>query len=302
MPGGYLLSTDAQVHTEDRIGQYRYVRTLLLGQNSTVMEVAQEGSGRRFAMKQLLPTRARDSAERKIFEFEARLGQELHHPNLIRVHEYVKDKVQPYFVMDYFPSTTMRLIIGKTALYDEYRPRFHRILEQAAAGLAYMHDKGWVHRDIKPENIIVNKTGEARVIDYALALKVPSGLGKLFSGKPPCQGTHSYMSPDQILRETPAITADIYSFGITCYEFACRRQPFRANSPQDLLRKHILEPPVPPTSFAKNVTKEFSDLVLKMIQKKPKDRPQSLHEFLSLFKRVRIFQDDADPQAGGDLG
>ena len=78
--------------------------------------------------------------------------------------------------------------------------------------------------------------------------KIPTGLGKLFAGKPPRQGTHSYMSPDQILRLPPAIPADIYSFGITCYELACGRQPFRANSPGELLNKHIKDQPSPPTS------------------------------------------------------
>ena len=198
---------------DDRIGEYKYVRTLLQGQNSTVMEVEQEGTGRKFAMKQLLASRAKIPAERKLFEFEARLGKDLTHPNLIGVHEYVKDKKQPYFVMDYFPSTHMRLVIGKSNLFDEYRPKLHRIIEQAATGLAYMHSKGWVHRDVKPENIIVNKTGEVRVIDYALALKVPSGLAGLFTGKPPCQGTHSYMSPEQILRKPTSVTTTFIASG-----------------------------------------------------------------------------------------
>ena len=290
------MSTDLTAR-DDLIGHYRYVRTLLQGQNSTVMEVAQEGTGRAFAMKQLLPSRAKDAAERKHFEFEAKLGMDLTHPNLIRVHEYVKDKKQPFFVMDYFPSTHMRLILTKTDLAEEYRPKLHRIIEQSATALAYMHSKGWVHRDVKPENIIVNKTGEVRVIDYALALKVPSGLGKLFAGKPPCQGTHSYMSPEQILRKPTAVSADVYSFGITCYEFACGRQPFRANSANELLNKHLREPPVPPTSFNKNITKEYADLVMKMIKKKPADRPQDLQEFLSLFRRVRIYQDDPAPES-----
>jgi serine/threonine protein kinase len=299
--GARAVSTDVNVKGEDRIGRYRYVRTLLQGQNSTVMEVVEDGTGRRFAMKQLLPNRATDKDERKAFEFEAKLGMDLRHPNLIHVHDYVKDKTQPYFVMDYFPSTHMRLIIGKGALYDENKSKLRRVLEQAALGLAYMHDKGWVHRDIKPENIIINKTGEARLIDYALALKIKTGMGKFFSAKPPRQGTHSYMSPEQIRCEPSSPQADIYSFGIVCYEFACRRQPFRANSPTELLNKHLREPPPPMSIYNKEITQEYADLVMKMLRKKPAERPKSMHELMSLLKRVRIFKDDPSPMAGRDL-
>src|SRR5690606_3129358 len=122
--------------------------------------------GKRFALKELLPSKAADSGERKSFEFEAKLGQDLRHPNLVRVHEYVKDKTAPYFVMDFFPSEHLRLILNKRP--EWLRERLHRINEQVGSALAYLHDKGWVHRDIKPENIIVNKTGEVRLIDYAL--------------------------------------------------------------------------------------------------------------------------------------
>jgi serine/threonine protein kinase len=197
--------------------------------------------------------------------------------------------------MEYFPSDQMRLLLNKRDRYDEVKLRLHRIISQAASGLAYMHDKGWIHRDIKPENLIVNKTGELRVIDYALALKVKTGLGKMFASKPPRQGTHSYMSPEQIRCLPPAATADIYSFGITCYELACGRQPFRANSGTELLNKHLSEVPSPPTVHNKAITPEYSDLVMKMIKKKPADRMQSLHEFASQFARVRIYSTDPAP-------
>jgi serine/threonine protein kinase len=173
------VSTETNLHAEDKIGSYRFVRTLLPGQNSTVMEVVQDGTGRRFAMKQLLPSKGQDPYERKAFGFEAKLGMDLHHPNLVRVYEYVNDKYQPYFVMDYFPSTHLRYYLGRRALYEGIRPKLHRIITQVATGLAYMHNKGWVHRDIKPENMIVNKASEVRVIDYALALKLRTGLGKM---------------------------------------------------------------------------------------------------------------------------
>ena len=290
---------EANVAQTDRIGNYKFVRTLLPGQNSEVMEVVQEGTGKKFAMKQLLASKGQDSSERKLFEFEAKLGMDLRHPNLLRVYEFVKDKYQPYFVMEFFPGNSLRLGLGKRDLYEKLKPKLHRIISQSAAGLAFMHDRGWVHRDIKPENILYSKTAEVRVLDFALAMKVKTGLGKMFASKPPCQGTHSYMSPEQIRRLPVAVTADIYSFGITCYELGCGRQPFRANSPTELLQKHISEMPSPPTVHNKEITGEFSDLVMKMIKKKPADRPQSLHEVLSQFNRMRVFKTDPMPGTEG---
>lgn len=283
---------------EDRIGNYRIVRVLQMGQNSMIMEVAQEGTGRRFALKELLESRAGDASERRALAFEAKLGQMFTHPNLIRVHEYVNAKPSPYFVMDYFPGMTLRLVIGKPQDYSLPPGRPHSVLRQTAEALAYMHEKGWTHRDVKPENIMLNKSGEVRVIDYALAKKIPTGIARLFSGKPPREGTYSYISPDVIRQLAPSAAADIYSFGITCYELATGRQPFRANSPMELLNKHMKERPIPPTSHNKDVTKEFSDLVLKMLIKKPEDRLKDLREFLSAFNRIRIFKDDPDPMAG----
>jgi eukaryotic-like serine/threonine-protein kinase len=202
--------------------------------------------------------------------------------------------------MELFTGHHLKLSIARPSLYPMPRTLLHRIIEQAGSALAFMHDHGWVHRDVKPENILYNKSGEVRVIDYALARKIASGFRRMFGGKIPRQGTKTYISPEQIRCELPAPSADIYSFGITCYELACGRPPFRANSSQELLEKHLSERAIPLTSHNKKVTPEYNDLVLKMIQKRPADRFGSLHEFLTRFRSVRIFRDDPDPWPGRD--
>ena len=231
---------------------------------------------------------------------EAKLGMDLRHPNLVRVYEFVKDPNQPYFVMELFTGYHLKMPIARPSVYPMPKRQLHRIIEQAASALAYMNDKGWVHRDVKPENILYNKSGEVRVIDYALARRISTGFLKMLEGRIPRQGTKTYISPEQIRCESPSATVDIYSFGITCYELACGRPPFRANSSQELLEKHLNEKPIPATMHNKLVTPEFNDLVMKMIQKRPEDRFSSLHEFLTRFRPARIFTDDPDPLADKD--
>ena len=182
------VATDSNIASDDRIGGYRYIRTIHPGATSVVMEVLQEGTQRRFALKQLLASRAEDRDEVRAFMHEANLGKELRHPNLIRVYELVKDKHQPYFVMELFTGLHLKLPIARPSIYPMPKRLLHRIIEQAASALAYMHDHGWAHRDVKPENILFNKSGEVRVIDYALARRISTGLLADVRGQDPPPG------------------------------------------------------------------------------------------------------------------
>lgn len=300
--GVWILVMSESAARADRIGEYRIVRTIHVGVTSTVMEVVQESTQRRYAIKQLNESRAVEASERRAFAKEANLGLSLRHPNLIRVHEYVKDRHAPYFVMEYFPALNLKLCIARPSTYPMPKDKLHKIIRQAAEGLDYMHEKGWVHRDVKPENILTNAGGDVRIIDYTIAMRARGALGRLFGGKVPRQGTLSYLSPEQIRCGPPAPSADIYSLGVTCYELTCGRPPFRANSQQELLVKHLRETPSPLMSRNPNVTPEFNELVMKMIRKRPAERFASLSEFLTRFRSVRIFKDDPDPLANSAGG
>jgi serine/threonine protein kinase len=268
---------------------YRFQIHLMTGQSSQVWEVVETNSGRHLAMKILLPEQASNPAMRQQLFHEASVGQQLAHPNIIRIHKVDRNRFNPNFVMEFFPSGSLGLKIMRwQKQWDFIREHAHSILKQAATALAFMNAKGWVHRDVKPDNILVNAGGEVRLIDFALAQRMGGGGG--FMRKRKCQGTRSYMSPEQILCKPLDGRADIYSFAAAAYELVTGRPPFRAGDSNDLLRKHLVEKPVSPEIHNPQVTKEFADLVLQMLSKKKEARPNDFHMVLMKLKTIKLFK------------
>jgi serine/threonine protein kinase len=184
---------------DEMIGGYRLQNLMMTGQTSQVWEVVDISSGRHFAMKLLLPEKAREAVHRRFLLHEAEVGKKLAHPNIIKIFEVVRDQKNPYFVMEFFPagSLKVRMMRKQNEFIKEKTPS---ILKQTATGLAYMNASGWVHRDVKPDNILVNSAGDVRIIDFALARRIEkrSFWSRFFKHKAKAMGTRSYMSPEQI--------------------------------------------------------------------------------------------------------
>jgi serine/threonine protein kinase len=283
---------------EEIIGGYRLLKHMVTGQTSQVWEVVESASNRHFAMKLLLPERARDPLHRKLIKHEAAVGKQLAHPNIIKIVHVLTDPKNPGFVMEFFPAGSVHLrLLAKQ--FDFIREKAHNILKQAATALAFMNAKGWVHRDVKPDNFLVNGAAELRIIDFALATRIQKRgiFGRLFRKKAKAMGTRSYMSPEQIRGDPVDGRADIYSFGATCYEIATGRPPFRGQSSLDLLNKHISEKVTSPQLYNKDVTDQFAQLIVHMLQKKKQDRPKDFHEVLMALRTMRVFKSETPQPA-----
>jgi serine/threonine protein kinase len=276
--------------TENQVGGYRLQNLLATGHTSQVWEVVELVSHRHFAMKFLLPENIHSAEHRRLLFHEAEVGKLLAHPNVIKITTVVKDKDHPFFIMEFFPSGSLKLRIMRKEK-EFLQEKVHDIFKQAMTGLAYMHASGWVHRDIKPENILVNSAGEVRIIDFAIAQRISKGMAKTFHRRSrSVQGTRSYMSPEQIRGQHLDARADVYSFGATAYEIVTGRPPFRAGTPEDLLNKHLFEKPPSPIVFNPEITKEFSDFVLRLLSKRREDRPNNFHEALMQFRNLKVFK------------
>jgi serine/threonine protein kinase len=268
---------------------YRLRSHLQTGQTSQVYECVELTSNRHFAMKMLLPETAGVSQHRRMLFHEAEVGKQLSHQNIIRIYKVSRSATLPFFVMEYFPSGSLRtrLLAKQTDFIKEH---LHNILKQAATGLAFMNASGWVHRDVKPDNMLVNAAGDLRLIDFAIAYRIPTGLAKIFHGRKRAQGTRSYMSPEQIRGQRLDGRADIYSFGATCFELATGRPPFRGKDSHELLAKHISEKPITPQYYESNLTDDFANFVLRCLSKSKKDRYNDFHEVLMALRSMRLFK------------
>jgi serine/threonine protein kinase len=165
----------------------------------------------------------------KRFAHEAQILARLHHPGIAQVYEAgLADDGQPFFAMEFIRGLPL----------DEYANRHGLDLTARVALVArvcdavqHSHDRGVIHRDLKPANILVEETGQPKVLDFGVARAADADLLTAAGLTRPGQllGTPNYMSPDQVAGDPAAIDrrADVYALGIILFELAAHRLPYR---------------------------------------------------------------------------
>ena len=272
----------------DYLGTYRLVRLIRAGQTCQVWEAISDRDDKRYALKALQPDYVSNKDELAFLKHEFEVAKDFVHPNVIRVYEFNTDRHVPFIVLELGRGRNMKLIIRDQA--DHYLHLMSRIVEDSAMGLLYMHEQGWVHRDVKPDNFLLAEDGHVKLIDFAIARRNRRGLGRLLNMWSPIQGTRSYMSPEQIRGKPLDQRSDIYSFGCSLFELLANKMPFNGSTPEELLNKHLRAPVPALAALNSNVTPGFSDLVATMMAKNVDMRPETLGDFLKVFRAVRVFR------------
>ena len=280
----------------DFIGPFQLLRLIRAGTTTQVWEAIRTGEKDRIALKVLMKDYRNNKYEIGQLKHEAMVGADLDHPNVIKIFGYHEAQGFPLIAMQLFNARNLKIAMREQSEF--MRPNLSPIIRKCALGLQHLHQQGWVHCDVKPDNFLADEQGNVKLIDFSIGVKEKNtgGLGGLFSSRPKAiRGTRSYMAPEQIRRKHPDRRADIYGFGCVIFELLSGKTPYSANTPDELLKKHLTAP-LPSLEACSDASKPFSDMVKRMIAKKPQDRIQTMEEFLQVFKNTSMFRPGKRPE------
>ena len=257
---------------QDYLGRYRLIRLIRSGRRCNVWEAQNDIDKERIACKVVLENYRTDKEEIEQLRNEAIVGQDMSSPHVIRVYEFV-DYHTPFVAMQLFNAKNLKQEMRERPEYVAVNvPEYIR---KCALGLDHMHIKGWLHCDVKPDNFLVDEQGTVKLIDFSISKPIKRKR-KLF-GKHAIQGTRSYMAPEQIRGKPLDRTADVYGLGCLVHEMLSGKPPFTGVNADDLLTKHLRSTPPSVQALNKSVSDNMAALLLKMLAKDPKKRPQSFH-------------------------
>lgn len=219
------------------IGRYRIIRLLGEGGMGVVYEAEQEDPRRVVAVKMIRLGFAGPEQLRR-FRQEPQALARLQHPGIAQIYESNTADTgfgpQPYFAMEFIRG----LPLGKHA--DKHRLNIRQrlgLMVKVCEAVQHAHQRGLIHRDLKPGNILVDETGQPKILDFGVArLAQPDATEP--EGEPGIQttfgqlvGTLGYMSPEQVSGDPLEVDtrSDVYSLGVILFELVSGRLPYEVS-------------------------------------------------------------------------
>ncbi len=234
-------------------------------------------TGWQVAIKVLSDRYRRDIAMLTRIQLEAQAGMRLKHPNILRtwsINRYEDSHGEMYYVvMELVKGVSLNELVALHKQLPVWRAC--DIVRQAAIGLHHAHEAGLIHRDVKPDNLLIRSDGSVKLLDFGLAmidehdeefaLAMIMGQDRL--------GTADYVAPEQAINSYRVDRrADIYGLGGTLFFALVGRPPFPGDNNVEKIRAHREKPVDPPHLLRRDVPEEVSQLVVKMMAKRPEKR------------------------------
>jgi serine/threonine protein kinase len=265
----------------DTVGEYRIVRKLGEGGFGTVYAAAHPVIGKRAAVKVLHAQYSADEAVTSRFIAEARAVNQIRNRNIVDIFSFgALADGRHYYVMELLEGVALDLYLDRAGRLpvQEALP----ILHVLASAIAAAHEAGIAHRDLKPGNVFLELDDDGnvypKVLDFGMAkllgAAVPA-VHKTRSGTP--IGSPRYMSPEQCRGVQVDHRTDIYAFGCIAYRMLTGVSVFDGATALELMMAHVSLLPPSPSSRCAELGTHLDGPILKLLEKEPQDRPQTMH-------------------------
>jgi serine/threonine protein kinase/Tfp pilus assembly protein PilF len=261
--------------------RYEVIEELGRGGMAKVYRVLDKNVQEDVSLKLLNPEIASDKEAIERFRNELKMARNIAHRNICRMYDLNEENGNFFITMEYISGEDLKSLIRRIGQLSVGKAV--SVAKQVCEGLVEAHKTGVVHRDLKPQNVMIDKEGNARIMDFGIArflrAKGITDAGVMI-------GTPEYMSPEQVDGKEADQRSDIYSLGVIIYEMLTGKVPFEGDTPLSIALKHKTEIPSDPKDMNAQIPEDLSRVILRCMEKDKQNRYQKIEEILKDLKDI----------------
>ena len=226
-----------------------------------------------------------DSERLERLKDELKLARKIAHPNILRTFDFGEADGRPFISMEFVRGVTLRQLMDRSGRLPLTAGL--RTARQLCRGLAAAHAESVLHRDIKPENLLIEHTGNAKLMDF--------GIARSLARTKPSQtepgsiiGTPFYLAPEQLEGLEADQRADLYACGVVLYEIFTGHLPFSTQGNVfEIITRKLKEEPIPASQHWKAIPQSLEAIIMRCLARNRDDRYSDVDRLLSELEVLR---------------
>jgi formylglycine-generating enzyme required for sulfatase activity/class 3 adenylate cyclase len=278
------IAFNNSVNTDEPvISRYQILERVGVGGMGVVFKAYDRETGEIVALKVLRSEIANQFPVVEGLKNELRIARRITHKNVCRIYDFNRSGATAFITMEFVQGESLRRVLDRFGALNIRKAV--NVARQICDGLCEAHSQGIVHRDLKPENLMIDESGNVKLMDFGLAHLIAEGSTTAV-------GTPSYMAPEQLQDGPIDQRADIYSLGLVLFEIFTGTAAFTDDTPAAMALKHIQDTPRNPREIDATIPERIANAILRCLEKDPANRFQSVEELQGALLDEAVRQKD----------